>query len=103
MKLKARQIVPGWPRGKSTSQPYISESNDLWWWMIGRSEWCAADGYDLHWDMARNIRYHREQKQMLDWWVSQYRTLDDEFMVDLRGRKTTVLKPPKGFVLAGIV
>lgn len=40
---------------------------------MGRSQWCAADGYDLRWDMARNIRYHREQKQMLDHCISEYR------------------------------
>ena|SRR5579864_60579 len=66
MKLKARQIVPGWPRGRSTSSRSLPQVQDLDMWMFGRSNWCPADGYDLRWDIAYTIDYHRKQQAMVD-------------------------------------
>lgn len=40
---------------------------------FGRSSWCAADLYDLRWDIAYTIRYHRDQAEMVDKQRSEYR------------------------------
>jgi hypothetical protein len=72
-KLKARDIIAGWPRGKSNSQPYVPESDAIQFSFFGRSSWCPSDLYDLRWGIAYSIRYHREQSAMLDKHRSEYR------------------------------
>lgn len=65
MKLKARDIIPGWPRGRSTITCY---SNDLWkysrwndyWFLIKR---ISADSLV---DLKQDYNYHQKQQEMVN-------------------------------------
>ena len=59
MKVKARDIIPGWPRPKSTSQPEIPQVGDRAWWMrIGRAHWPDYELRELQCDWYSNALYH---------------------------------------------
>ena len=71
-KVKARNIIDGWPRGKSTS---VSYENSLWDYVTDdvmfrfavRGHWTLRD------DLIRDAEYHRDQQRMLDRHRSEYR------------------------------
>lgn len=97
-KLKARNLIAGWPRGRSTT---ASAVNMRWQW-DDFTMFYLHKAY-LQRDIDRDREYHDDQARMLDWWHSQYRVPEDKFMVDCRGFRTRMLKPANGFVLAGTV
>ena len=55
MKLKARDIVPGWPRGRSTELVFPSSDAPYW-----RDWWFAHCG-----EHRPNAAYHRAQQAMV--------------------------------------
>jgi hypothetical protein len=65
--MKARDIIPGWPRGKSTSPPWpilpyypaivtLTQSCDL------------GDLILMDWERRSDRAYHEEQQIMVDEW-----------------------------------
>jgi len=101
---KARDIIAGWPRGRSTSTSsyYKYEAEMLIFMLFGRTHWSAPDLFRAEDELAANSVYHREQQRMFDWYVSQYRTPKSEMMVDCCGREINVRAPRNGFVLEGL-
>ena len=57
VKLKARDLIPGWPRGRSTLRLH---------------GWCVDMGFRGHWssrhfeDYKRTLEYHTAQQEMLE-------------------------------------
>jgi hypothetical protein len=72
VKLKSRQIVSSWPRGRSTSRPPIphGSSFEILW---GRSNWNSIDLFDLQDEMIKSLAYHDTQQDMFDHHISSYR------------------------------
>lgn len=62
--MKARDVVPGWPRGRSTSVHSPDEPGDMLIW--GRCSWSTADYEKLKAEVAENHRYHQQQAAMLN-------------------------------------
>jgi hypothetical protein len=82
-KLKARDIVSGWPRGRSTlpsTRRRLLEYREYRW----------------TWE------YQRDQQRMFDRWISRYRVPEGDFIVDERGRETRIRRLPQGFRLMGL-
>jgi hypothetical protein len=73
MKLKARDVIAGWPRGKSQSQPYIPSLDSFNFLIFGRSYWDDLDLFNLRVDLGNEFLYHRDQQVMLDRHRSEYR------------------------------
>src|ERR1700722_10392640 len=72
---KARDIIAGWPRGRSTSTSsyYRYEADMLVFMLFGRSHWSAPDLFRAEDELAASAFYHREQAAMLDKHRSEYR------------------------------
>lgn len=84
MKVKARDIIPGWPRGRSTSAQSPSELGEIGFMIFGRSYWQPGDFTHLALDIIANVQYHQRQAEMLNrhrkdplhgevsnyWWMS---------------------------------
>lgn len=67
--MKARDIIPGWPRPKQTSVPYAPIAP---WW-FGTFAYRIPDDYvnmacQYQHEQEANRRYHEEQQQMVDRW-----------------------------------
>jgi hypothetical protein len=103
-KLKARDIIAGWPRGRSTSTSsyYLYEAEMLIFVLFGRTSWNATDLFKAEDEISASAAYHREQQRMFDWYVSRYRAPKSEMMIDCCGRKLNVIAPRNGFVLEGM-
>lgn len=66
--MKARNIIPDWPRGTSTSKPY-NEHLPCWTFAkILRRRWSLADVAQLEDEQADRMRYHAAQARMMDDW-----------------------------------
>lgn len=70
MKLKARDIVPGWPRGRSSSSSFVS---NLWQYadfLKEMSFWTAYHMFGVSPDTVKylisNAEYHQQQQKMVD-------------------------------------
>lgn len=75
-KVKARDIIPGWPRGRSTSSDKSYEEYgeiDLWWLHFGRANWSVDDMLMLVGDKQVNFEYHARQRAMMEEFRSRYR------------------------------
>ena len=67
-KIKARDLVAGWPRGRSTSSPYFGMEP---WWLCymylpvtSLSRYEAASNYVI--EQKRTVAYHEAQQKMFD-------------------------------------
>jgi hypothetical protein len=60
--MKARDIIPGWPRGHSTSAPFPTETP---MWRLG-TDW--GEVADRLIDSEDNRKYHAEQERMMHEW-----------------------------------
>lgn len=96
-KLKARDIIPGWPRGHSTT---ISAINLRWQWDDFTMFWCHKPF--LQGDISRDREYHLDQQRMFDWYVSRYRVPPGKFIVDSRGHEINCILIGSPFHLAGV-
>lgn len=84
MKVKARDIHPGWPRGRSTSFWSPPEVADVGFLIFGRANWATRDMTELILDTIESALYHQRQAEMLErhrtrplhgevsnyWWMS---------------------------------
>ena len=68
--LGARQAIPNWPRGKSTTAAW---SNARWEYVEVDWSWPIARTDEFHLDLLHDALYHKEQKQMVDRWLANYR------------------------------
>lgn len=67
MKLKARDIIPGWPRGRSTA--------DMW------PDWKSVDMGEVFWpnraekiaELKLDREYHEAQQQMVNEFIERWR------------------------------
>jgi hypothetical protein len=92
MKIKARDIIAGWPRSRSTSTPWPDQP------MPG--QWNASTG-DRLLDDDRTRAYHARQQDMLDEYIERYRRLtqhgecllDPGYFIDIFGRRTNSVMP----------
>jgi hypothetical protein len=66
MKLKARDIIAGWPRGRTTSVMFQSWQYETYWAGL----WKKASGITLK-EHTRNVEYHFWQSVMAE----EYREL----------------------------
>jgi hypothetical protein len=62
MKVKARDVVPGWPRGHSTSRPF--DDFDSFSMYYGRRLWTQSEREQLQADIEANAEYHRRQAEI---------------------------------------
>lgn len=82
MKLKARQIIPGWPKGRSTSSgpqsrrlegwplAYLSNKPPFIFLGIAQFRMWSYEDIELGAAEAREIRaYHAAQAEMLEKWL----------------------------------
>lgn len=65
--MKARDIIPDWPRGTSTSKPYESNMSSVWWWPYLRG-WPREDRLKLLHEQAMEKEYREAQNRMMDDW-----------------------------------
>jgi hypothetical protein len=56
--VKARDIIPGWPRGRSTVVLWPDWECAPWLWL---TNWKSAEGYA---DWAADREYHEAQQRM---------------------------------------
>jgi hypothetical protein len=62
--VKARNIIPGWPRGTSTTKPYPTHPFNFPWGMSPT----AYDAAMLGDERDSDRRYHEGQARMMDDW-----------------------------------
>ena len=75
VKLKARDIVPGWPRGRSTSvRSPVELPIDYYLSYLGRTWWGIADFDKLEKETVLTALYHKCQREMLNQYRERYRT-----------------------------
>jgi hypothetical protein len=65
MKLKARDIIAGWPRGRSTSAFTITRADLEWLQFVNR-----ARRFD---EMIASVEYHEAQQRMIDDYFERWR------------------------------
>lgn len=74
-KVKARDIIPGWPRGKSTTQPTVSP---LTFWEEHEGRWFEMVSAFV----PSDARYHALQQAMMDKWrLDGYRAEADNMLI----------------------
>lgn len=66
--MKARDIIPGWPRGKSTTQPYPVHRFEsmLTLYFYEQVEQAKEYGRQVDAEDEENRHYHAEQQFMVD-------------------------------------
>jgi hypothetical protein len=74
MKFKARDIISGWPRGRSTSCPNVPETGGWWFLTFGRASWKEGDISLLYFERQMVAHYHEQQAEMMD---DVYHQVDD--------------------------
>lgn len=74
MKIKARDIIPGWPRGRSTESWKIHQYKflDVWWLNIIISK-------EMKESLKLDVLYHQMQQAMINEWFARYRLGDEVF------------------------
>lgn len=63
MKLKARDIMPGWPRGRSTMNLYDRCMFGFICWLHC---WSPQDIMRLEMDLLASTKYHQHQAEMME-------------------------------------
>jgi hypothetical protein len=80
--VKARDIIPGWPRGKSTTQPTVPP---LTFWEEHEGQWFEmVTGYFPSCDR----RYHAQQQAMVDEYRAQTGLMRWLYLDVILGRAT---------------
>jgi hypothetical protein len=64
--MKARDIIPGWPRGKSTSGPPRVGITLLQVWLYANG-WNEGMSSEAH-DVMSDVHYHEGHQAMVDRW-----------------------------------
>ena len=84
--LKARQVVTGWPRGRSSSclGSFDWEYRDYGMMLFGRSYWSFADLGCKSREDELDWKYHQEQQAMLNAYFEQYRTKRPKIQLRVR-------------------
>ena len=77
-KIKARDIILGWPRGRSTA--------DMWpdWKMADMLEVFRPDQIERIAEAKLDAAYHEGQQEMVNRFIERWRTLDLCFQAKLR-------------------
>jgi hypothetical protein len=81
-KLKARDIVEGWPRGKSTGGLGLwsgdeNFATDHWFLHFGRASWSFQDMTALQIEYNENCKEHVRAARMFGEYLSRYRVLTE--------------------------
>jgi hypothetical protein len=71
--MKAREIIPGWPRGRSCSRSYAQDEGG-WasWWMMYRVR-NPFEREKVEQDIDAEMAYRRKQQRMVDLYRKLYR------------------------------
>lgn len=81
MKQKARDIIEGWPRGRSTMTPYPKR---CWWHLLYLYQSSTSlDNYNKAKEFEFENTYHQMQQAMVNEWFARYRikyTVDTELI-----------------------
>jgi len=69
--MKARDIIPGWPRGRSTTVAFENERWSWPWYSFGNMWRMRDQSYSetesrLRADYEAEVEYHRKQQEMVD-------------------------------------
>jgi len=62
MKIKARNIVPGWPRGRSTMPAYEQWAYDVWFPFMRQTR----DHRSMELERSLSRQYHEGQQKVFD-------------------------------------
>jgi hypothetical protein len=77
MKLKARDIIPGWPKGRSTSVFGPLNSSLILWFASIRAREDECDKLRFAEQLA-SLEYHQAQQNLLHAYFEAYRSKPEE-------------------------
>jgi len=69
VKLKARDIIPGWPKGRSTSTFILNRDDLVWCLWLNR-----ANYHKSFFEMKASVEYHEAQQRMMNGYFERWRT-----------------------------
>lgn len=74
-KAKARDVVPGWPRGRSTSRPYPKPLFDIGFLERGAAIWDSYhwDDWRRYCDQVERLAEERRKADMMEAWYEKQR------------------------------
>jgi hypothetical protein len=76
-KVKARDIIPGWPRGRTVTVSFDNTRYlyfDMWPWLDRTS-------FAMQHQLGIDRVYHQMQQAMVNEWFEKYRTKDDRDII----------------------
>lgn len=85
MKAKARDIVHGWPTGRSTSSSDWREEVERTRLRLDLRGVNRRDAHQLICEAARNVKYHEDQARMMEDWRLAQETRPDTIGGGFRG------------------
>lgn len=65
-KVKARDIIPNWPRGRSTTVSYYNDIECRLPWLAFRIGLNWAAKTKIHDDLIKELAYHQQQQKMVE-------------------------------------